>query len=43
MKLLQFAAAQESRFQSWKFSYMGSAVLLSGRFANFQETRFQTA
>ena len=36
-----FADAQESRFQAWKRSYMGSAALIGCRFADVQEPRFQ--
>ena len=33
MKVLRLADVQQSRFQSWKRSYMASAALQSGRIA----------
>ena len=41
MKELLFPDAQESRFQGWNRSYMGSAVLKGGRFYEVQELRFK--
>ena len=41
MTWLQFADAQESSFQAWARSYMGSVFLLGGRYADVQELRFK--
>ena len=43
MKGLRFGDGQELRFQGWKRSYVGSAVLHDCQFADFLELRFQTA
>ena len=40
---LQYADAQDSRFQAWKRLYNCSSVLQGGRFADVEELRFQTA
>ena len=43
MKVLRFPDAQELLFREWKRSYIGSVVLLGGRFADVQDFRFETA
>ena len=41
MKGLRFADTQESCFEAWKRSHMGSSALLCGRFADSEESRFE--
>ena len=36
LKELRLSDAQESRYEAWNRLYMGSAVLLGGRFADVQ-------
>ena len=43
MKGLRFPNTQESRFETWKRSYMGSSAMLFGRFDDSQESRFQAS
>ena len=41
MKGLRFTDAQESRFEAWNRSYMGSAILQVCRLADLRELCFQ--
>ena len=43
MKGLRFAETQESSFEAWKRSNMGSAVLLGGRSSYIHEFCFQAS
>ncbi len=42
-KGLRFADTQESCFETWKRSHMGSSALIFGRFDDSQESCFQAS